>query len=190
LLSGLIAPNARFLTIAPAKIDDDSLPDIQPSARRIEMKIRMIAMTVATCLIGLNLAYAESPLVGTWKLNEAKSRFGKGMSKSVTVVYTTVGDSLKCTIDGIDKDGKPTHTEWIGKSDGKDYPVTGDPSMDSRWLKMVNEHTYKIGVKKGGEIVYYGEILIAPDGDSRTVMLHGTNADGKKVSSSSAYDKQ
>jgi hypothetical protein len=154
------------------------------------MKARTIVLTVATCLIGLTLCYAESPLMGTWKLNEAKSKFAPGASKSVTVVYTAAGDSLKCTIDGVDGDGKPTHTEWTGKTDGKDYPVTGDSNVDSRSLKMVNEHTYKVATKKGDKVIASGELVIAADGKSRTVKLHGTSADGKKISSTAVYDKQ
>ena len=40
------------------------------------------------------------------------------------------GDSVKVTTDGTDRDGKPVHGEWTGKFDGKDYPVTGDPTTD------------------------------------------------------------
>jgi len=36
-------------------------------------------------------------------------------------VYEAAGDSVKVTVAGIDGDGKPTHNEWTGKFDGKDY---------------------------------------------------------------------
>jgi hypothetical protein len=153
------------------------------------MKIRTVALTVATCLLGLALCHA-SPLVGTWKLNDAKSKFSPGAPKSVTVVYTVEGDSLKCTIDGVDGDGKATHSEWTGKADGKDYPVTGDSGSDARSLKMVNEHSYKVAAKQGGKVLYSGELVISADGKSRTVTLRGASADGKKISSTAVYDKQ
>ena len=40
-----------------------------------------------------------SPHMGTWKLNEAKSKFAPGSPKNHTVVYTAVGD---VTVDGVD----------------------------------------------------------------------------------------
>ena len=40
-----------------------------------------------------------------------------------TVVYEAAGDSVKVTIYGTDRDGKPTHNEWTAKFDGKDYPL-------------------------------------------------------------------
>jgi len=62
--------------------------------------------------------------MGTWKLNEAKSKLAAGMPKNSTIDLEAAGDSVKGTIDGTDSAGKPAHNEWTGKLDGKDYPVT------------------------------------------------------------------
>ena len=45
--------------------------------------------------------------------------------------YEAVGDNVKVTVDGTDGEGKPTHNEWTGTFDGKDYPLTGDPASDT-----------------------------------------------------------
>ena len=72
------------------------------------MKTRTIALTVVTCFVALTLSFAaENPMMGTWKLNEAKSKFSPGASKSVTVVYEADGDNMKCTIDGVDGQDPP-----------------------------------------------------------------------------------
>jgi len=42
--------------------------------------------------------------MGTWKLNEAKSKIGAGSPKNSTVVYEAAGDSVKVTVDGTDGD--------------------------------------------------------------------------------------
>ncbi|MGB9195773.1 MAG: hypothetical protein WCB53_02475, partial [Terriglobales bacterium] len=95
------------------------------------MKKRTIALTIAMCFAALTLSFA-SPQMGTWKLNEAKSKFPPGASKNTMVVYEAAGDNIKVTVDGVDAQGKPTHNEWTGKFDGKDYPLAGDPSADTR----------------------------------------------------------
>ena len=79
--------------------------------------------------------------MGTWKLNEAKSTIPAGAPKNTTVVYSAAGDSVKVTVDGVTGDGKPAHNEWTGKFDGKDYPVTGDPTTDARAYKKVDDRT-------------------------------------------------
>src|ERR1700680_707277 len=53
---------------------------------------------------------ATNPHIGTWKLNEPKSKIPAGMGKNSTVVYEEQKDKIKVTVDGVDKDGKPTHS--------------------------------------------------------------------------------
>jgi hypothetical protein len=133
---------------------------------------------------------AENPNMGTWKLNEAKSKFAPGAAKNHTVVYAAAGDSIKVTVDGVDADGKPTHNEWTGKFDGMDYAVTGDPAADMRAYKQVNSHTLSMTIKKGGKVTMTGTIAVSADGKTRTVTTTATDAAGKKTINSAVYDKQ
>ena len=155
------------------------------------MKVRTVALTLVTLFVGVTMCLAAAnPNLGTWKLNEAKSKLGAGMPKNLTVVYEAAGDNVKGTIDGVDGMGKPTHNEWTGKFDGKDYPVTGDSASDSRAIKQIDDHNYELTVKKGGKVTMSGKATISADGKTRTVKVSGTNAAGKKVEGTSVYDKQ
>jgi hypothetical protein len=153
------------------------------------MKTRTILLALALCFVAGAVCFA-SPQMGTWKLNEAKSKLAPGMAKNNTVVYEAAGDSVKITVDGTDPAGKPTHTEWTGKFDGKDYPVTGDPTSDARSYKTVNARTLGLTIKKDGKVTVTGRIVVSADGKTRTVALSGTDAQGKKFTSTAAYDKQ
>jgi hypothetical protein len=153
------------------------------------MNVRKTALTVAVLLIG-TMCFAQNPSLGTWKLNEGKSKLGPGFPKNTTVVYEAAGDSIKATIDGVDAKGKPTHTVWIGKFDGKDYPVTGDASSDTRALKQIDDHTLEMTSKKAGKVTLSGKIVIAADGKSRTLTASGTDSMGMKVEGMTFYDKQ
>lgn len=154
------------------------------------MRARTVLLSLALCFAGAVTCFAQSPQMGTWKLNEGKSQLPAGFMKNTNVVYEAAGDNIKASTDGIDKDGKPFHTEWTGKFDGKDYPLSGDPVSDARSYKMVNERTLAIANKKGSTVTTSGRIVVAPDGKSRTLSVTGTNAAGKKVSSVWVYDKQ
>jgi len=133
---------------------------------------------------------ADDPNMGTWKLNEAKSKYSPGAPKNTSVVYEAAGDNVKVTVDGVGADGKPTHNEWTGKFDGKDYPLTGDPTADTRSYKKIDTRTMELTNKKGGKPVVTGKITVSADGKSRTVAVSGTDASGKKVTSTAVYDKQ
>lgn len=154
------------------------------------MKTRNIALTILVCLAGLTLCFAENSVMGTWKLNEAKSKFSPGAPKNHTVVYEAAGDNIKVTVDGVDGEGKPTHSEWTGKFDGKDYPLTGDSMSDSRSYKKINGNTMDLTNKKDGKATVTARIVVSADGKTRTVTLHGTDPKGKKIHVTAVYDKQ
>jgi len=151
---------------------------------------RAITLTLALFAVGVAVSFAADVNLGTWKLNEAKSKIGAGAPKNTTVVYEAAGDSVKVTTEGTDSSGNATHSEWTGKYDGKFYPVTGDPNVDSRSAKKVSDHKLATSNKKGDKVVSTGSIVVAPDGKSRTLTMSGTNAAGKKYSSTAVYDKQ
>lgn len=153
------------------------------------MKTKPILLILALCLVAA-LAFASNPMMGTWKLNEAKSTFPPGAPKNPTVKYEAAGKEIKVTVDGVDADGTPTHNEWTGKFDGKDYKLTGDPNADMRSYKKIDDHTTELTQKKDGKVVATGKIVISADGKTRTVTVSGTNAKGEKVTSTAVYDKQ
>jgi hypothetical protein len=132
---------------------------------------------------------AMNPHMGTWKLNEAKSKIPAGMGKNTTVVYAEQKDKIKVTVDGVDKDGKSTHSVWVGKFDGKAIPVKGNLPYNSVAYRVVNDHTNDITTWKDGKMVWNGRITVSKDGKSRTVTINGTGADGKKFKGKAVYDK-
>jgi hypothetical protein len=154
------------------------------------MKTRTILLTVAALFAVVAVCFAADVNTGTWKLNEAKSKVSAGAPKNTMVVIAAAGDSMKVTVDGVGADGKPAHNEWTGKFDGKDYPITGDPAADMRAYKPVNDHTMALTEKKGGKITNSGRVVISADGKTRTVNVSRTDATGKKMSTTFAYDKQ
>src|SRR5580658_7320779 len=155
----------------------------------MNLSLRKTALTVAVLSIG-TMCFAQSPSMGTWKLNEAKSKLVAGLPKNTSVKYEAAGDSVKATVDGVDPQGKPTHTVWVGKFDGKDYPVTGDPTSDTRALKQIDAHTLELTSKKGGKVTMTAKIVVAADGRSRSLTASATYAVVMKVEGMSFYDKQ
>jgi len=127
--------------------------------------------------------------MGQWKLNEAKPKLVPGMGKNKTVTYAEQKDKIKITVEGVDKDGKPTHSVWVGKFDGKAYPVKGNLPYNSVAYRVVNDRTNDITAMRDGKIGWAGQITVSADGKSRTVTINGTGADGKKFKGKVVYDK-
>ena len=154
------------------------------------MKARGTVLTLVLCFVGVAVCLSADAFIGTWKLNEAKSKIAAGSPKNTTVVYEAAGDSVKVTTDGTNGDGKPSHSEWTGKFDGKDYPVTGDGSADTRSYKKVDDRTLAFANKKGDKVTIAGRGVISADGKTRTVTITGTDSKGNKFTSTAVYDKQ
>ena len=154
------------------------------------MKTKTVLASLAAFFTGIAICLAADPNMGTWKLNEAKSKLAAGGTKNTTVVYEAAGDSVKITVDGVTGDGKPVHHEWTGKYDGKDYPVTGDPTSDARTYKKTGDRTLEFTGKKDGKTNVMGRVAVSADGKSRTVTATVTDSSGKKVTSTAVYDKQ
>lgn len=154
------------------------------------MKVKMIVFALAIFFAGAIVRAADNPHMGTWKLNEAKSKIPKGAAKNNTVVYEMAGDMIKVTVDGVDGNGNPTHNEWTGKFDGKYYAVTGSPTSDMRSYRRVNSRTLALREKKGNKVVATGTITVSRNGKSRTVIVNGTDAKGKPFHTIAVSDKQ
>ena len=70
------------------------------------MKTKIIGLTLAFCFLAGPLCLAADPLIGTWKLNEAKSKFTPGTGKNTRVVYETRASQVRITADGVNATGK------------------------------------------------------------------------------------
>ena len=153
------------------------------------MKTKAIALTISLVFVSVALGFQDNPQMGTWKLIEAKSKFANN-ARNHTVVYEAAGDDIKVTVTGVDESGAEVKSEWTGKFDGKDYPVTGDANSDTRSYHMVNKNNMTLSGKKGGKETLTGKIVVSADGKSRTVTTTATNAQGKKVTNVAVYEKQ
>jgi hypothetical protein len=154
------------------------------------MKIKTIGLTLALCFLVATACFAADPQMGTWNLNESKSKITPGTLKNTHVVYSSMLGQVKIKADGIDGNGKAVHVEWSGKFDGKDYPVTGDPNSDARSYTKANDRTLTTANKKNGKVTVTGQIVVSTDGKTRTVTLTGTTPKGKKFKNVAVYDKQ
>lgn len=145
------------------------------------MKTRIASVAVALWFTAA-AGFAANPHMGTWKLNEGKSKH-PAWGRHITVVYAEMKDKIKVTVDGVDKDGKPTHSVWVGKADGKAYKTKGNHPWDAAAYKVVNHHTYEITTMKGGKMRANGKSTVSADGKTRTITMNGADASGKKFKS-------
>ena len=153
---------------------------------------RLAMLGTFLVLLGFQLrAQSNDPVVGTWVLNVAKSKFNPGPApKSESRTYAMAGNEIKATSTGVDGDGKATSAAWTVVYDGKERAVTGDPDADMLTLKRVDANTTEFTEMKAGKVVLTGTRVVSKDGKTLTITTKGTYAKGQKVDNVTVYDRK
>ncbi len=135
-------------------------------------------------------AQAPKGLLGTWKLDAAKSKFSPGpVPKSMTVTYSAAGDGLKIVADVVPADGPAQHWEMSGGYDGKEHPVTGNPNADVIVMKKIDDTHGESTFKKGGKVTSVNTRTLSADGKTLTIVSKGTTVDGKPRMDTQVFSK-
>ena len=117
------------------------------------MRARLLAVTLAA-LVSLVMtsgalsafqqrSAAEPPpqLIGSWRLNVAKSKYSPGPPlRSETRIYTKQADGVRGVVARVYGDGRAEQFEYMANF-GKDLMVTGIPEYDSVTLRKVDDLT-------------------------------------------------
>ena len=150
----------------------------------------LILATATVSIVSLS-AQTSDPSAGTWELNLGKSKFSPGPPpKSETRTYEVTGQQEKMIAKGMDAEGKPTLFQFTATRDGKDYPYTGSPNIDTISLTQSDTFTLTFSTKKDGKVAVTGTRVISKDGKMMTISSKGTNPKGQPVENISVFDKR
>jgi hypothetical protein len=145
----------------------------------------------AIIAVGTGSALAADAVVGTWKLNVAKSTFSPGPApKSQTRIYAESAQGMTVTVKTTTTDGKDSVTTLTFKEDGKQYPMSGNPEIDMVSVTSVDALTVHSTQMKAGATVGTAIRTVSKDGKTLTFAQKGTHANGVKYDDVSVYDKQ
>ncbi|MDQ1406695.1 MAG: hypothetical protein QOG55_2324 [Acidobacteriaceae bacterium] len=149
-----------------------------------------VAFVVLVVMASGQVIAQANPLLGTWKLNVAKSKYiGSPAPKEMTRTVEADGDSVKYTYAGTAADGSSISYGFTVKYDGKDYPMTGSApgGVDMIAIKRVNANTYEATQKKGGKVVANTKVEVSKDGKVTTITANSAVDSSHYVA---VYDKQ
>jgi hypothetical protein len=151
----------------------------------------IVCAGLAVVLASTIQAQAPKSLLGTWKLNAAKSTFSPGPApKSMSVTYSAVApDGMKIAVEVVPATGPAEHWEMSGQYDGKDYPIKGNPNADTVSFNKVDDLTSESTFKKAGKVTATNVRKLSADGKTLTVTSTGTTADGKPRKDVQVFEK-
>jgi hypothetical protein len=146
-------------------------------------KISVFGAVVVLALLVSGVVQAQSdPMVGTWKLNTAKSKYSQGPApQNLTLTFEAQGDGIKSSSDGTAADGSHRAWSYTANFDGKDNPITGTgpAGADTIAVKRINPSTTASTFKKTGKILRTSRLVVSKDGKVMTIKAKGPEADSK-----------
>ena len=164
------------------------------TARRVRRVSVAAATVIGLAAGGAVLAQAKDPLIGTWKLNRAKSSFNPGPAPvSRTMKFEPSGDGVRHHTETYINNGSGTDegvhiTQYTAAFDGKDNAIQGS-ALDTVSLKRLNPRSVERTGKVAGEAIEAQTWNVSPDGKVLTVTTRGSNDNGD-YSRVEVFDKQ
>jgi hypothetical protein len=125
-----------------------------------------------------------------WTLNAARSTYDPGPPpfKRLTCRILPHGDGVKLIFDAVYPRGGVLHLEWVGRLDGRDYPLQGVDYVLTTAYTPVDDRTYEVIVKVDGAVVATARATMAADGGS--MVLAGANVGARPARVSAVLDKR
>ncbi len=124
----------------------------------------------------------EDPILGTWTLSVAKSRYSPGPApKSQTRIYEADRDGMKATITTVEADRRSTVIQYTADYNRLEYRITGSTDFDTIALQRINAYTSEATLMHAGKEVGMARRVISMDGRTLTITLRMTNSQGQTV---------
>ena len=153
------------------------------------MKTRLSLIVLAAVFFA-SPAFAADPVVGTWKLNVAKSKFTAGAELTAgTRVYTEANGVYTLDQKLTGKDGKEKSNQ-AQYSNGKDVKQAAAAAADTTFAKKVDANTWDFDLKKDGKVVGHVHRVVSADGKTLTVHNSGMQLSGVSGDETLVFEKQ
>ena len=154
--------------------------------------MRMLSNAIVLgCLCAAALIGAANPIIGTWKLNSAKSKPSSGPPpQGLTAVYSQEGDWIIGKFTGVDTAGRPVASTHRYKQDGKDYPSQWGARRGVLSVKKIDDHTAEVVLKFDDGATTTRQRVISKDGNTMTFTDSGRNAKGEPINAVMVWERQ
>jgi hypothetical protein len=114
------------------------------------------------------LSAQGDPMMGTWKLNPAKSNLPPDRQRNIVRKHEPIPGGIRVSWEGIDDAGKPTRWGFEAKFDGKDYPSVGETVFDALAMERPDTYTILGRSKKDGKLAVEFRWEVSRDGKTLT----------------------
>lgn len=169
----------------------------------------LAGVAVASCIFAgaaeAQMAGADDPIFGVWKLNVERSVYYPGPRPPADLVnmrqYAPLPNGWRrFTSTSVNAAGNVTFGIGVYRLDGAQHPVHnvntlstemtgGQPPSVMRSYRVIDDRTVEFFTYNNGVAGLPGVRVLAPDGMSFTQTIQGVNAQGVEVSSVTVWER-
>jgi ABC-type sugar transport system substrate-binding protein len=153
---------------------------------------RRLSLVTLIAVLFASPAFAADPIIGTWKLNVAKSKFSPNQVLTAgSRVYTESAGVYTLEQKTTSAAGKEV-ANVAQYSEGKEQAQGPGQlqTIDTVLAKKVNANTWNFVLKKDGKTVGHVHRVVSPDGKTLTVHNTGVSVSSTSTDETLVYDKQ
>lgn len=141
-------------------------------------------------------AWAEDPIIGTWKLNVAESRFSKAMQEVppkelIEVLREMEEGRIELAQRGIQENGAPVTFRITYPARGGVVTVIGAEGTEGLTFieTLASPGNWYVTTLRGGKQVVLRHKVVSADGRTKRETVHGTDEHGQPFEQIEVYDR-
>lgn len=153
--------------------------------------VSVACAAIYAIVLGAATAAQTDPLVGTWRLDVARSTYKPGPApRGQIVAIEAAGKGIKVSVHTVAADGTEVKWGYSSARDGKDAPVNNNPNYDSANVTQTSPTDGTIVYKKSGKTIVTVKTVVSKDGKRLTATYSGVNAEGQPMNNVGVFLKQ
>jgi hypothetical protein len=150
--------------------------------KRLQLALLLMVSPILLC--------AADPVVGTWHLSLAKSKYLPGPPpRSQTRVYFEEKGSVKAVVVTVYQNGETDTILYPSAYDGKAHPISGAADRDGILMVRVNEYVAESVITHAGMKIAEARRTVSLDGKTMTITYEGI-LNGETVKNIAFYEKE
>lgn len=155
---------------------------------------KALSLILLAAVLFASPAFAADSIVGTWKLNVAKSKFSSGAALTAgTRVYTEANGlyTLDQKVTGADGKEMSNRVQYRDGKEVKQATTAAAPAgADTTFAKKIDPNTWDFDLKKDGKVIGHVHRVVSADGKTTTVHNTGMQLSGAMGDETLVFDKQ
>ncbi len=157
------------------------------------MRTRSLSF-IAWVLVCATAAVAADPIVGTWKLNVAKSKYAPGQTAPTAgmEVYREIeGNQIELTFTRTTANGSLLSSKYAWPAQGGDVKILQHDAQGTSFVEtLIVPGDWYVTVLQGGKQIRVRHKTCSKDGKTMVQTIKETDAKGKVVEGLEVFDRQ